>query len=46
MGLFTAGADIKEMVDREFASTFAGRFLEEWTGVSETAKPVIAAVNG
>ncbi|KAK6035726.1 enoyl-CoA hydratase/isomerase family protein, partial [Cooperia oncophora] len=43
---FAAGADIKEMVNREFATTFQGRFLEEWTAVSETAKPVIAAVNG
>ncbi|EYC00922.1 hypothetical protein Y032_0112g337 [Ancylostoma ceylanicum] len=43
---FAAGADIKEMVDREFAQTFRGRFLEEWTALSETSKPVIAAVNG
>ncbi|KAK6015432.1 enoyl-CoA hydratase/isomerase family protein [Ostertagia ostertagi] len=43
---FAAGADIKEMVNREFATTYQGRFLEEWTAVSETAKPVIAAVNG
>ncbi|KAK6015433.1 enoyl-CoA hydratase/isomerase family protein [Ostertagia ostertagi] len=34
------------MVNREFATTYQGRFLEEWTAVSETAKPVIAAVNG
>ncbi|VDM82526.1 unnamed protein product, partial [Strongylus vulgaris] len=26
--------------------TFRGRFLEEWTALSETSKPVIAAVNG
>ncbi|KAK6728870.1 hypothetical protein RB195_006124 [Necator americanus] len=43
---FAAGADIKEMVNREFAQTFRGRFLEEWAAVSETSKPVIAAVNG
>ncbi|KIH62062.1 enoyl-CoA hydratase/isomerase family protein [Ancylostoma duodenale] len=43
---FAAGADIKEMVNREFAQTFRGRFLEEWTALSETSKPVIAAVNG
>ncbi|ETN84429.1 enoyl-CoA hydratase/isomerase family protein [Necator americanus] len=42
----SAGADIKEMVSREFAQTFRGRFLEEWAAVSETSKPVIAAVNG
>ncbi|CAJ0591707.1 unnamed protein product [Cylicocyclus nassatus] len=43
--MFLAGADIKEMVDHEFAQTFRGRCLEEWTAVSETSKPVIAAVN-
>ncbi|VDL75943.1 unnamed protein product [Nippostrongylus brasiliensis] len=43
---FAAGADIKEMVNREFAQTFQGRFLEEWTAVSDASKPVIAAVNG
>uniref|UniRef100_A0A8R1DLS0 Probable enoyl-CoA hydratase, mitochondrial n=1 Tax=Caenorhabditis japonica TaxID=281687 RepID=A0A8R1DLS0_CAEJA len=43
---FAAGADIKEMTDNEFASTFSGRFLENWTTVSEVKKPVIAAVNG
>lgn len=43
---FAAGADIKEMVNRDFAQTFQGRFLEEWTAVTDTAKPVIAAVNG
>ncbi|CAJ0594882.1 unnamed protein product [Cylicocyclus nassatus] len=43
---FAAGADTKEMVDREFAQTFRGRFLEEWTALSETSKPVIAAGAG
>ncbi|GMR45217.1 hypothetical protein PMAYCL1PPCAC_15412, partial [Pristionchus mayeri] len=43
---FAAGADIKEMKDREFSSTFSSRFLEDWCAVSEVNKPVIAAVNG
>ncbi|CAJ0580970.1 unnamed protein product, partial [Mesorhabditis spiculigera] len=43
---FAAGADIIEMVNKEFASTYQGRFLENWTAVTETRKPVIAAVNG
>ncbi|TKR82490.1 hypothetical protein L596_016210 [Steinernema carpocapsae] len=43
---FAAGADIKEMVGRDFSSTFANRFLEDWTDVVKVRKPVIAAVNG
>ncbi|KAK0405714.1 hypothetical protein QR680_018153 [Steinernema hermaphroditum] len=43
---FAAGADIKEMVGRDFASTFSNRFLEDWTKVTQVRKPVIAAVNG
>ncbi|VDM64234.1 unnamed protein product [Angiostrongylus costaricensis] len=43
---FSAGADIKEMVNRDFAQTYQGRFLEEWSAVSTTSKPIIAAVNG
>ncbi|CAJ0941610.1 unnamed protein product, partial [Mesorhabditis belari] len=43
---FAAGADIKEMINKDFASTYSGRFLEEWTAVSDTRKPVIAVVNG
>jgi enoyl-CoA hydratase len=34
------------MADRRFASTFGGRFLEEWTEVARMSKPIIAAVNG
>ena len=43
---FSAGADIKEMTNRTFAETMGGRFLEEWTAITNVAKPVIAAVNG
>uniref|UniRef100_A0A1I7Y1H7 Probable enoyl-CoA hydratase, mitochondrial n=1 Tax=Steinernema glaseri TaxID=37863 RepID=A0A1I7Y1H7_9BILA len=43
---FAAGADIKEMVGRDFASTYSNRFLEDWTKVTKVRKPVIAAVNG
>ncbi|GMS94989.1 hypothetical protein PENTCL1PPCAC_17164, partial [Pristionchus entomophagus] len=43
---FAAGADIKEMKDREFSSTYSSRFLEDWCAVSDVNKPVIAAVNG
>jgi len=43
---FAAGADIKEMKDHSFAHVFAGGFLENWSQVAQTKKPVIAAVNG
>ncbi|KJH53494.1 enoyl-CoA hydratase/isomerase family protein [Dictyocaulus viviparus] len=43
---FAAGADIKEMVGRDFAQNYRGRFLDDWDTVSKTSKPVIAAVNG
>lgn len=34
------------MIPNEFAHVFGGGFLENWTQVSKTRKPVIAAVNG
>jgi len=43
---FAAGADIKEMIPQQFANVWGGGFLENWTQVSKTKKPVIAAVNG
>jgi len=43
---FAAGADIKEMVDKPFAGVYGGDFLSNWTEVSKSAKPIIAAVNG
>jgi enoyl-CoA hydratase len=33
-------------VPKKFAEVFGGGFLENWTQVSKTRKPVIAAVNG
>ncbi|CAJ0574695.1 unnamed protein product, partial [Mesorhabditis spiculigera] len=44
--IFAAGADIKEMMPKEFASIYQGRFLEEWNAITECRKPIIAAVNG
>ncbi|CAK5281406.1 unnamed protein product [Mycena citricolor] len=43
---FAAGADIKEMKDKEYADVFKNRFLEDWGLMSKTRKPVIAAVSG
>ena len=43
---FAAGADVKEMADKSFVESYLGKFLDGWTRIAETRKPVIAAVSG
>jgi len=43
---FAAGADIKEMKDKEFHDVYQNRFLENWALVNTIRKPIIAAVSG
>src|SRR5918997_1779554 len=43
---FAAGADIKEMSDRGFASMYGSNFFQGWEKVTATRKPWIAAVAG
>ena len=43
---FAAGADIKEMVGRDFTSATASDFIAPWQRIAEHRKPVIAAVAG
>lgn len=43
---FAAGADIKEMKDKEFAEVYQNRFLEDWADMTKIRKPIIAAVSG
>ncbi|CAG8451945.1 11806_t:CDS:2 [Diversispora eburnea] len=43
---FAAGADIKEMVDKNFAQVYKTNFLGNWGKINEIRKPIIAAVNG
>ncbi len=43
---FAAGADVKEMAEKTYVESYLGRFLDGWTRLSETRKPVIAAVSG
>jgi enoyl-CoA hydratase len=43
---FAAGADIKEMADKEFTEVFLGDFVATWHRVADARKPVIAAVAG
>ncbi|GEM10418.1 enoyl-CoA hydratase [Rhodotorula toruloides] len=43
---FAAGADIKEMKDKQFAEVYKGDFLAHWTELSGFRKPIVAAVSG
>jgi len=43
---FAAGADIKEMVDKEFIDVLSDDFIKRWERIGECRKPVIAAVAG
>ncbi|XP_065674513.1 enoyl-CoA hydratase, mitochondrial [Hydra vulgaris] len=43
---FAAGADIKEMQNKEYADVLGGSFLSHWDCITQCTKPIIAAVNG
>jgi enoyl-CoA hydratase len=43
---FAAGADIKEMANKEFTEVFLGDFAAAWHRVADARKPLIAAVAG
>ncbi len=43
---FAAGADIKEMKDLSFPSTYLEDFISSWDRVAARRKPLIAAVSG
>ena len=43
---FAAGADVKEMATKTYVESYLGKFLDGWTRISETRKPIIAAVSG
>ncbi|SNX86452.1 probable enoyl-CoA hydratase precursor, mitochondrial [Melanopsichium pennsylvanicum] len=43
---FAAGADIKEMKDKQYADAYKTNFLSHWTKISTVRKPIIAAVSG
>ncbi|GAA5886877.1 hypothetical protein JCM16303_006745 [Sporobolomyces ruberrimus] len=43
---FAAGADIKEMKDKEFAEVYKEDFLSHWTQMTKFRKPIVAAVSG
>jgi enoyl-CoA hydratase len=43
---FAAGADIKEMEERDLSSVVKDNFLMNWEEIAKIRKPIIAAVNG
>jgi len=43
---FAAGADIKEMADKNFMDAFAGKFVGNWDSAARARKPIVAAVAG
>ncbi|WWC69878.1 uncharacterized protein I206_103821 [Kwoniella pini CBS 10737] len=43
---FAAGADIKEMKDKEFAEAYTTNFLGSWNKIASIRKPIIGAVAG
>ncbi|KDN52535.1 putative enoyl-CoA hydratase precursor, mitochondrial [Tilletiaria anomala UBC 951] len=43
---FAAGADIKEMKDKQYGEAYKNNFLGHWTKISSIRKPIIAAVSG
>lgn len=43
---FAAGADIKEMKDKEYADAYKTNFLGHWTKLTTIKKPIVAAVSG
>ncbi|KGB76701.1 enoyl-CoA hydratase [Cryptococcus deuterogattii 99/473] len=44
--VFAAGADIKEMKDKEFAEAYTTNFLGSWNQVASVRKPIVGAVAG
>lgn len=44
--IFAAGADIKEMADQNLVDVYLSERPKYWKVISETKKPIIAAVNG
>ncbi|VVC32289.1 Enoyl-CoA hydratase/isomerase, conserved site,Crontonase, C-terminal,ClpP/crotonase-like [Cinara cedri] len=43
---FAAGADIKEMIDKDYSTNLKIGLLQQWDNLGKCKKPVIAAVNG
>lgn len=43
---FAAGADIKEMSEKDFAQAFNSDFIAPWQKIADHTKPIVAAVSG
>ncbi|XP_074603005.1 enoyl-CoA hydratase, mitochondrial-like [Brevipalpus obovatus] len=44
--VFTAGADIRNMMTKKFADSYRDRFVANWEEIADFPKPLIAAVSG
>ncbi|CAD6588844.1 MAG: hypothetical protein TREMPRED_005168 [Tremellales sp. Tagirdzhanova-0007] len=44
--VFAAGADIKEMKDKNFAEVYKTNFIGSWNKITAFRKPIIGAVAG
>jgi len=44
--VFAAGADINEMIEKDYIEAFSGDFISQWERITRCRKPVIAAVSG
>jgi len=44
--VFAAGADIKEMKDKQFSDVYKQNFLGSWSKMSSVRKPIVGAVAG
>ena len=43
---FAAGADIPEMITKDFAHAYNTNMFSQWADICKISKPIIAAVNG
>ena len=43
---FAAGADIKDMVEKDYSEVYRTKYLQSWNYITQIKKPIIAAVSG
>ncbi len=43
---FAAGADIKQMMEKDFSEAYLSDFIAPWSAIARHRKPIIAAVSG
>lgn len=43
---FAAGADIKDMIEKDYSEVYKTKYLESWNNITKIKKPILAAVSG